>query len=103
MEVADFVIEFDHHFNNDTVGNLRFDNPEKAATSEIIYDMVCALGLKTNQDIINLLTIAIITDTGNFKFARNSDVLRTTANLVDAGANITYLVNLLNNKDYSWS
>lgn len=99
VEAADFVIEFDHHFNNDTVGNLCFDNPEKAATSEIIYDMVCALGLKTNQDIINLLTIAIITDTGNFKFARNSDVLRTTANLVDAGANITYLVNLLNNKD----
>ena len=43
--------------------------------------------------------IAIITDTGNFKFARNSDVLRTAAELVDAGANITYLVNLLNNKD----
>ena len=96
---ADFIIEFDHHFNNDVIGNLCFDNTDKAAASQIIYDAVRELKLKTNQEIINLLTIAIITDTGNFKFARNSDVLRTTADLVDAGANITYLVNLLNNQD----
>jgi len=96
---ADFIIEFDHHFNNDVIGNLCFDCPDKAATSQIIYEAVRELKLKTNQEIINLLTIAIITDTGNFKFARNSDVLRTTADLVDAGANITYLVNLLNNQD----
>lgn len=96
---ADFVIEFDHHFNDDTVGNLCFDDVEKAAAAQVIYDIARNADLKMDADIINLLTIAIITDTGNFKFVRNSDVLRDTANLVDVGANITHLVNLLHNKD----
>ena len=96
---SDFIVEFDHHFNDEPIGNLCFDSPEKAATSEIIYDVARAAELKMDGEIVDLLTMAIITDTGNFKFVRNSGVLRTTADLVDAGVNITRLVNLLNNKD----
>lgn len=99
VSTADFIIEFDHHFNDDVVGNLCFDDPEKAATSQIIYEVARHLGLTMDADVINLLTIAIITDTGNFKFARDASVLRVAADLVEAGANITRLVNLLNNKD----
>ncbi|MBO7645361.1 MAG: DHH family phosphoesterase [Alphaproteobacteria bacterium] len=99
VSAADFVIEFDHHFNDDVVGNLCFDNPEKASTSQVIYDVVRAAKFDVDSEIIDLLTMAIITDTGNFKFVKRSDVLRTTANLVDKGANITKLVNLLQNKD----
>ena len=42
--------------------------------------------------------MGIITDTGNFKCARNGGVLRDAAELVDRGANMPHLVNLLNNK-----
>ena len=96
---ADFVIEFDHHYNEGLLGNLCFDDTDKAAASQVIYDVVRSARFDVNQDIIDLLTLAIITDTGNFKFARHSDVLRDAAELVDAGANMTHLVNLLNNKD----
>lgn len=96
---ADFVIEFDHHFNDDLAGNLCFDDEEKAATSQIIFDMVRVVNFNIDQDIVDLLTLAIITDTGNFKFVRNSDVFKDAAELVERGADITYLVNLLNNKD----
>ena len=96
---ADFVIEFDHHFNDDLVGNLCFDNEKKAATSQIIYDVVKSGKFDIDQDIVDLLTLAIITDTGNFKFVRNSDVFKDAASLVDAGADMTRLVNLLSNKD----
>ena len=96
---ADFVIEFDHHFNDDIVAELCFDDPEKASTSQVIYDVARAAKFEMDSDVINLLTMAIITDTGNFKFVRHSDVLRATADLVDAGANITKLMNLLHNKD----
>lgn len=99
ISAADFVIEFDHHLNDDVVGDICFDDPGKASTTQIIYDVVRAANLKTDQDVIDLLTIGIITDTGNFKFTRQSDVLRATADLVDAGANITCLVNLLYNRD----
>ncbi len=98
VNAADFVIEIDHHFNDDLVGSLCFDDEEKAATSQIIYDMAKSAKFDINQDIVDLLTLAIITDTGNFKFVRNSDVLKDAAALVDLGADMTKLVNLLNNK-----
>ena len=99
VETADFVIEFDHHYNDEKLGNLCFDNTEKAATSQIIYDIVRSAGFETNQDVTDLLTLAIITDTGNFKFVRHSDVFKDAALLVEAGANMTRLVNLLSNKN----
>ena len=98
VNAADFVIEFDHHFNDDIVGNLCFDDVTKAAASQIIYDMVKVADFTIDQDIIDLLMLAIITDTGNFKFVRNSDVFIDAAKLVDAGADMTHLVDILNNK-----
>lgn len=99
VNAADFVIEFDHHFNDDLVGSLCFDDEEKAATSQIIYDMVRVVGFNMDQDIVDLLMLAIITDTGNFKFVRHSDVFKDAAGLVNAGADVTRLTNLLKNKD----
>ncbi len=98
VNAADFVIEFDHHFNDDVVGNLCFDDEKKAATSQIIYDLVKTAGFNIDQDVIDLLTLAIITDTGRFKFVRSSDVFKDAAKLVAAGADITHLMNILNNK-----
>lgn len=95
---AEFVIEFDHHFNDDVVGQLCFDDPDKAAASQIIYDVAKSANLTIDEDVRNLVTLAIITDTGNFKFVRNGDVLRDVAELVDNGVNMPYLVNLLRNK-----
>lgn len=96
---AEFVIEFDHHYNDDIIGDLCFDDVNKAATAQIIFDVVRQAKFKIDQDIIDLLMIAIITDTGNFKFIRNSDVFVDAGQLVDMGADVTHLVNLLNNKD----
>ena len=78
-EKANYIIEFDHHYNDGVMGELCFDDAEKAATSQILYDIVRAAKFEINQDVINLLTLAIITDTGNFKFVRHSDVLRDAA------------------------
>jgi phosphoesterase RecJ-like protein len=99
IDAADFVIEIDHHFNDDLVGDLCFDYEEKAATSQIVYDIVKAADFDIDQDIVDLLMLAIITDTGNFKFVRHSDVFKDAAKLLEAGADIPRLVNLLNNKD----
>ncbi len=95
---ADFVIEFDHHFNEDIVGDLCFDDADKAAAAQVIYNVAKVAGFKMDKDVIDLLTLGIITDTGNFKFVRNGDVMCDTAELIDAGADMPYLVNLLDNK-----
>ena len=99
LDSAEFIIEFDHHYNEEIIGNLCFDNTEKAATSQIIYDVVRAAKLKTDQDIIDLLMLAIITDSGNFKFVQHSDVFKDAAGLVDCGADMRKLTDLLSNKD----
>ena len=96
---ADYVIEFDHHFNDDQVGSLCFSDVNKASATQVVYDVVRTAKFAMNQDVIDLITIGIITDTGNFKFVRNSNVLRDVADLVDNGANIPHLVNLLDNVD----
>ena len=44
------------------------------------------------------MALAILTDTGNFKFTRNGEVLRIMADLVDGGVNIRNLIELMNNK-----
>ena len=98
VENADFVIEIDHHYNDELMGNLCFDDTEKAAAAQIIYDIVRTAKFETSHEIIDLLTLTIITDTGNFKFVKHSNVFKDAAQLVDSGANMTRLVNLLNNK-----
>ncbi|MCQ2575043.1 MAG: DHH family phosphoesterase [Alphaproteobacteria bacterium] len=95
---SDYVVEFDHHYNDDVVGSLCFDDPERDSTGQLIYDFIQSANLKTNQDIIDLLTLSIISDTGSFKFAKTGEPLRVVADLVDSGADMTQLVNLLNNK-----
>ena len=96
---SDFIIEFDHHFNEDVVGNLCFDNADKAAAAQVIFDVARKAKWQMDQDVIDLLMLAIITDTGNFKFVRYGDVFKDAAELVDAGAQMVRLVNLLHNKD----
>jgi len=96
---AEYVIEFDHHVNEDIVGDLSFSDADKASATQVIYDVVRHAGFIINQEVIDLITLGIITDTGNFKFVRNSDVLRDVAELVDKGASMPHLVHLLDNRD----
>lgn len=96
---ADYVIEFDHHFNDDKVGNLCFSDTEKASATQLVYDIAREAKFIMNQDVIDLITVGIITDTGNFRFVRNGSVLRDVAELVDKGASMPRLVNLLDNVD----
>ena len=96
---ADYVIEFDHHFNDDKVGSLCFSDSDKASATQLIYDIARDAKFIINQDVIDLITLGLITDTGNFKFVRNSDVFRDVAELVDKGANMPHLVGLLDNQD----
>ena len=94
---AKFVVAIDHHKNPDDVGDMNFNNDSAAATAQIIFDIAKKLKWARDADVNNLIAVAILTDTGFFKYARRGDVLRVMAQLVDDGVNIEYLSNLLNN------
>lgn len=98
VDNANFVVEIDHHRNEEKIGDLCIDDEEAAATAVIVYRIMRAGGLIMDSRTADLLALAILTDTGNFKFARNGDSLRIMADLVDGGVNIRNLIELMNNK-----
>ena len=98
VDNAKFVVEIDHHRNEEKIGDLCIDDEEAAATAVIVYRIMRAGGLIMDSRTADLLALAILTDTGNFKFARNGDSLRIMADLVDGGVNIRNLIELMNNK-----
>lgn len=98
VDNAKFVIEIDHHKNENPIGQLCINDDAAAATAVIVYRIMRMGGLTMDSRTADLLALAILTDTGNFKFARNGDALRIMADLVDAGVNIRSLIELMNNK-----
>ena len=98
VDNAKFVIEIDHHKNENPIGQLCINDDTAAATAVIVYRIMRAGGLPLDARTADLLALAILTDTGNFKFVRNGDALRIMADLVDAGVNIRNLIELMNNK-----
>ncbi|MBR2675011.1 MAG: bifunctional oligoribonuclease/PAP phosphatase NrnA [Mogibacterium sp.] len=71
----------DHHMSKST--DIRFDfvrtEIKAAATGEIIYNLIRALGVPVSLDIANCIFAAITTDTGNFQHsnttARTHDIV----------------------------
>ena len=98
VESAKYVVEIDHHRNDDKIGDLCLDDVGAAAAGEIIFNIAKKLDWARNVDVNNLLALAILTDTGNFKYARKGKVLRIMAELVDSGVSIEWISNLLNNR-----
>lgn len=83
-EKIDIVI--DHHPSNKNFGKINLITPECAATGEIMYELICAMGLQDDKVIACALYTAISTDTGCFKFSNTTaNTHRITANLIDTG------------------
>lgn len=98
-EKAKFVIEIDHHKNDEPIGDLCIDDDTAAATGQIIYRMMVAEQWEHDIDVLNLLAVALITDTGHLKYITNAEPLRIMADLVDNGVKIRPLMEAMNNKD----
>ncbi len=98
VDNAGFVIEIDHHKNENTVGDLCLNDDTAAATAVIVYNIMRMGNWVMDSYTADLLALAILTDTGNFKFSRNGDALRIVADLVDSGVNIRNLIEMMNNK-----
>lgn len=97
VEKAKYIIEIDHHINDDNIGNLSFNDTGASSVGEILYNIIIKGGFKYDAEIADLLAISILTDTGFFKYARSSKPLCIMANLVDRGVSIRDLAELLNN------
>ena len=81
-------VVIDHHETEKNFGDIRWVVPSAAATGLMVFYLVKAMGLRVARDMaINLYT-AIAVDTGTFRYSNTSpEVLRASAELVEAGAN----------------
>ncbi len=98
VDNAKFIVEIDHHKNDNTIAELCLNDDTAAATAIIVYNVMRAANMNIDSIASDLLALGILTDTGNFKFVRNGDALRIMADLIDSGVNVRNLIELMNNK-----
>lgn len=88
MGNAAFTINIDHHGTNNRFGDLACVEPDKAATAQMVKDVIDALEKITKTslwtaDIATPCLTGILTDTGNFRFGNTSpEVLRDASELL---------------------
>ena len=83
----------DHHISNSVQADNVFVDAESAATCEIIYSVICEMGVKITKQITDCLYTGVSTDTGCFKFSNTTaKTHRIAAALIEAGCDF-YRIN----------
>lgn len=90
------IVNIDHHVTNDRFGKINIVEPKAASASEIVADLLGLWGTTLTLDIAQCLLAGIYGDTLGLRTpATTSRTLRTSADLVDAGANPAEIVDHL--------
>jgi phosphoesterase RecJ-like protein len=80
------IVNIDHHESNDDFGHLNLVATGAGACGEIVFSLFENLGVKLTLDEAEALYVAILSDTGCFRFpTTSSDTLRIAAQLLDIG------------------
>ncbi|MFC0596724.1 bifunctional oligoribonuclease/PAP phosphatase NrnA [Thermus composti] len=96
VPVEGFVINLDHHGTNPRFGQLSVVDPSKAATAEMVKDLIDLLGVEWTPEIATPVLTGILTDTGNFRFANTTpEVLRKAAELLAHGVPLAEITDRL--------
>jgi phosphoesterase RecJ-like protein len=83
-----YSLVIDHHETESPFGDIRWIEPEAAATGMMIFSIIKKLGVPITRDMAVNLYSAIAIDTGTFRYSNTTaDVLRVSAELIESGAN----------------
>ncbi|MCL2838894.1 MAG: bifunctional oligoribonuclease/PAP phosphatase NrnA [Oscillospiraceae bacterium] len=84
------TMAIDHHATHVEFADFTLLDGDAASCGEIIYSLIRALGVEVTSDIADNLYMAIVSDTGGFKYpAVKPETLRIAADLIEKGANFT--------------
>jgi phosphoesterase RecJ-like protein len=90
------IVNIDHHVTNDNFGQVNIVAPKAASASEIVADLLAEWGTTLNRDIAQCLLAGIYGDTLGLRTdSTTSRTMRTSADLVDAGADPVPIVDAL--------
>jgi phosphoesterase RecJ-like protein len=93
-----FVVNIDHHQDPEDFAQFRLWSTAAAATCELVYELIVALGDKNliDKHIAACLYAGIMTDTGGFRHPNTTkNVHLVVAELLEAGADATAIANLI--------
>ncbi len=76
----------DHHGSNSAYAALILCDPNRAATGELVLEVIEALGCRVNKYIAQCIYTAITTDTGCFRYSNTTpDCMRIAAQMMETG------------------
>ncbi len=79
-------VMIDHHQGHQPFGDLRWVDPGRSATGEMIYDLARALGAEIPYEAAFCLYTALVSDTGSFMYpATSAHTLEVASVLVGLG------------------
>jgi len=80
------TINIDHHVTNENYADFNYVVPEASSAGEVLYDVLDGLNWKISKNTAEALYVAILTDTGSFRYSNTSGkALNTVAKLIDLG------------------
>ncbi len=82
----------DHHISNKRYAKALLLESDSASTAEIIYKVVCELGVEVDKEIANCIYTGLSTDTGCFKYSNvTPQTHKIAAQLMEHGAEVSKL------------
>jgi phosphoesterase RecJ-like protein len=90
------IVNIDHHITNAKFGQVNIVEPTAASAAELVTDVLAQWGTELTKDIAQCLLSGIYGDTLGLRTENTtSRTMRTSADLVDAGANTAPIVDAL--------
>ena len=78
----------DHHRGHRPFGEFYWVEPEHSSTGEMVYELFLALAAPLSRECAFNLYVAMVTDTGSFRYENTSSrTMRIAADLLDLGVN----------------
>jgi phosphoesterase RecJ-like protein len=86
------TVNVDHHGGNTMFAEINWVEPRCAAVGEMLFYLAEAAGAPLTPDLANAVLLAIMTDTGGFRYSNvEARHFRIAADLVEAGADVTLI------------
>jgi phosphoesterase RecJ-like protein len=81
------LVNIDHHLGNALFGDINLVDEGSPAVGELVLEVVAAAGVGLSPAMATNLHVALVTDTGDFRYANATPrAFRAAARLIEAGA-----------------
>src|SRR6185369_300163 len=99
----EFTVNIDHHATSEHFGTINWIDSTASAVGEMIYNLCKAIGGRITPEIAECVYLALVADTGSFRYSNTSDrTLKVASELVKAGAKPAKVGEAVYNS-YPWS